>query len=192
MTAITKEQAKELVKAWICVWRRPDNEIIIVDESTIEKPWGWVFFYTSKKHKETKGMPYAIAGNAPMIVERSSGRLIPTGTAHPINYYIENYERTGNSSGLPTFKNVVKPLQKERTYRCPCCRYRTLRSRGGDEICEVCFWHDDGQDDHDAAEVRGGPNGKLSLTQARENFQAYHAVERRVLKYVREPTSDEL
>ncbi|MEW9527386.1 hypothetical protein [Microbispora sp. NPDC049125] len=29
----------------------------------------------------------------------------------------------------------------------------------------VCFWEDDGQDDHDADEVHGGPDFELSLTQ---------------------------
>ncbi|WP_414630127.1 CPCC family cysteine-rich protein, partial [Burkholderia multivorans] len=24
--------------------------------------------------------------------------------------------------------------------RCPCCRSKTLRERGGFEICSVCFW----------------------------------------------------
>jgi hypothetical protein len=41
--------------------------------------------------------------------------------------------------------------------------------RGGFEICPVCFWEDDGQDDPDADVVLGGPNGQLSLTQARNN-----------------------
>ena len=55
--------------------------------------------------------------------------------------------------------------------RCPCCGCKTLRERGGFQICQVCFWEDDGQDDHDADVVRGGPNGRLSLTQARANYQ---------------------
>ena len=50
--------------------------------------------------------------------------------------------------------------------RCPCCGCLTLGERGGYEICPVCFWEDDGQDDHDADVVRGGPNRALSLTQA--------------------------
>lgn len=57
------------------------------------------------------------------------------------------------------FENVSKPEEREKTYRCPCCRYKTLYGRGGYEICKVCFWEDDGQDDHDADEVRGGPSG---------------------------------
>ena len=40
----------------------------------------------------------------------------------------------------------------------------------------MCRWEDDGQDDPAADEVRGGPNGCLSLTNARENFAAYRKV----------------
>ncbi len=55
------------------------------------------------------------------------------------------------------FRNVVYPRQPVPTYRCPCCKFKTLHERGGDEICPVCFWHDDGQDERDADEIRGGP-----------------------------------
>lgn len=41
------------------------------------------------------------------------------------------------------------------------------------DICVLCNWEDDGQTDIDADRVRGGPNGKYSLTQARENFKKY-------------------
>ena len=58
-------------------------------------------------------------------------------------------------------------------YTCPCCGYPTLGERGGYEICELCNWEDDGQDDPHADEVWGGPNGKYSLTEARENFKHY-------------------
>jgi Cysteine-rich CPCC len=53
---------------------------------------------------------------------------------------------------------------------CPCCGYPTLRERGESEICALCDWEDDGQDDADASDVRGGPNGDLSLAEARLNF----------------------
>ena len=55
-------------------------------------------------------------------------------------------------------------------HRCPCCSYKTLHERAGHEICKVCFWEDDGQNDQDADDVRGGPNGVLSLKQARLNL----------------------
>lgn len=34
----------------------------------------------------------------------------------------------------------------------------------------MCWWEDDGQDNGDADVVRGGPNGELSLTNARRNW----------------------
>ncbi len=56
---------------------------------------------------------------------------------------------------------------------CPCCRYPTLTERGGYDICCLCNWEDDGQDNADADDVRGGPNGSYSLTEARDNFRRY-------------------
>ena len=53
---------------------------------------------------------------------------------------------------------------------CPCCGRRTIGEPGGYEICPVCLWEDDGQDNHNADIVLGGPNGTLSLTQARVNY----------------------
>jgi hypothetical protein len=55
---------------------------------------------------------------------------------------------------------------------CPCCGHTTLSERGADEHCEECGWYDDGQDDHDSAVVRGGPNGCLSLDDARARYVA--------------------
>jgi Cysteine-rich CPCC len=73
----------------------------------------------------------------------------------------------------------------QKSHRCPCCKFKTLRGRGQDEICPVCFWHDDGQDESEADEVRGGPNGKLSLRQAQKNFAAIGAVEERFRQFAR-------
>ncbi|MCC4257382.1 CPCC family cysteine-rich protein [Sphingobium lactosutens] len=79
-----------------------------------------------------------------------------------------------------------------RTFRCPCCRCATLSERGGYEICPVCFWEDDGQDDPDAELVRGGPNGSLSLLKARINFAQIGAGDVRHRQYVRPPKETEL
>ena len=57
--------------------------------------------------------------------------------------------------------------------KCPCCGYDTLTESAGYEICYLCNWEDDGQDDPDADKVLGGPNGDYSLTEARKNFQKY-------------------
>jgi hypothetical protein len=89
------------------------------------------------------------------------------------------------------FVNVVKPPSDEK-YKCPCCGYRTLHDRGGDDICPVCFWEDDGQDDHDALEVRGGPNRELSLAEARRNYAEFGACDLLFIAEVRKPAPDEM
>lgn len=86
------------------------------------------------------------------------------------------------------FLNAEGPAA-EGPYPCPCCGFITLTERSAYEICPVCFWEDDGQDDHDADEVRGGPNRALSLTVARANFQAMGACGERASK-ISEPLND--
>ncbi|MGB2247580.1 MAG: CPCC family cysteine-rich protein [Alcanivorax sediminis] len=56
---------------------------------------------------------------------------------------------------------------------CPCCGYPTLERRDHYEICCLCIWEDDGEDDADTQGWGGGPNGAYSLTEARANFVAF-------------------
>ena len=53
---------------------------------------------------------------------------------------------------------------------CPSCGYLTIEERCVFNICRFCFWEDDGQDNHDANEVFGGPNSDYSLTAHRLEF----------------------
>jgi hypothetical protein len=71
--------------------------------------------------------------------------------------------------------------------QCPCCGYRT-----GCTTCPVCFWTDDGQRDGDTETTAGGPNGEVSLRDARLNFSLYGASHPRYRDVVRPPRSDEL
>jgi hypothetical protein len=75
-------------------------------------------------------------------------------------------------------KHLIKiddstPVYQGTLYTCPCCGYSTLSSRAVFEICLLCNWEDDGQDDPFADEVWGGPNGDYSLSEARDNFNLY-------------------
>ncbi|WP_230686426.1 CPCC family cysteine-rich protein [Catellatospora vulcania] len=89
---------------------------------------------------------------------------------------------------LPTFSVRASG---DGPYGCPCCGYLTLEWRGYHQICHVCFWQDDGQDDHDADEEYGGANGRLSLTEARRNFARWGACEASAVGRVRAPRDDE-
>ena len=74
-------------------------DLVIISHTTIEDGLGWVFFYDSKKHIESGDFSDVIVGNAPIIVSRRDGSLHATGTALPIEIYIENFKRTGNPDG---------------------------------------------------------------------------------------------
>ncbi len=76
-------------------------------------------------------------------------------------------------------------------YQCFCCGYLTLPKSGGhsDDICEVCFWQDDGVDNLDTDVL--GPN-KVTLTVAQRNFRTLGVSEARFLPFVRPPLPEEL
>ena len=74
---------------------------------------------------------------------------------------------------------------------CPCCGHATLNARGLNEICPVCFWEDDGQDNEDADRWRGGPN-RVSLREARMNFHRFGAAIEADSESVRRPTAEEV
>jgi hypothetical protein len=69
-------------------------EVVILDEDTIETEFGWVFFWNSKLYQETGEFKHALAGNAPIIVDRQDGSLHETSTAYAIEEIIESYGRS--------------------------------------------------------------------------------------------------
>jgi len=71
----------------------PEDELIILVDDIIDRPEYWVIPYTSRLWHETEDMTYAIAGNAPIIVNKQSGEMTETGTALPIEAYLEEYEK---------------------------------------------------------------------------------------------------
>ena len=58
------------------------------------------------------------------------------------------------------------------------------------DICNVCFWEDDPDQRKD--ETNDGGANKVSLIEARKNYQKLGACEIRLLQYVRKPNPDEL
>jgi Immunity protein 35 len=71
----------------------PNDEWIILDEHTIEREWGWVFFWTSRISHESDNLRDAILGNAPYVVRRRDGAILNTGTAQPIEKYIQQFQQ---------------------------------------------------------------------------------------------------
>jgi hypothetical protein len=67
----------------------PDRPpLVIHDESTLERPYGWVFFWA------VPGV--LVAGNSPILVTKADGVLHPLGSALPVEEYLARFERTGD------------------------------------------------------------------------------------------------
>jgi len=75
-------------------------------------------------------------------------------------------------------------------FPCQCCGFLTLPepSPGTFFICPVCWWEDEYLQDR--VDWILGPN-PVSLWEARKNFLAFGASDRRRSPHVRPPTDDE-
>jgi len=69
-------------------------------------------------------------------------------------------------------------MEGTETHSRPCCGTSTELEPHSFEICDVCWWQDDGQDDVDAHLEYGGPN-KTTLWEARRNVLKFGASELR-------------
>ena len=62
-------------------------------EEIIKKEYGNIYSYTSKRyHDSNYDINYAVAGNAPFLIERKTGKIVLFGTALPFDDYVKMYE----------------------------------------------------------------------------------------------------
>lgn len=80
--------------------KRPDlaetyeyPELVIDEDATQEKPFGWVFFWNSKEYYETGDFKNSIVGNGPIVVDRCDGSIHELPTAGSAEQFIEEYAR---------------------------------------------------------------------------------------------------
>ena len=70
----------------------PGDELVPVDDDTLEREWGWVFFFASRRWLETGRPGLEHRGEGPLIVNRYDGSVHRTGTERPAEYYVTRYE----------------------------------------------------------------------------------------------------
>lgn len=89
---MTKSDAQTMALGYVKAKEREVGcELALLEDSTIERSFGWVFFYDSARHMETGDFRDALAGNAPIVVTRADGRIHETGTAHPLEHYLKEF-----------------------------------------------------------------------------------------------------
>lgn len=84
---VTHEQARQSAQRLLDGLR--GGPYVITGEQ--EYPAGWVFTYDLRQHREPALLPDALAGNAPVLIDRDSGQACLTGTARPVEEYVSEY-----------------------------------------------------------------------------------------------------
>jgi hypothetical protein len=97
---VTREQARAIAQNYLNkIAGGDETELVLLLDATIERAFGWVFFYNSRRFVETGDPDSVMAGNAPFIVSATDGSIYDTGTAEPIENYIERFELYGSPYG---------------------------------------------------------------------------------------------
>lgn len=91
---IDRNQAAEIARREVARTPAPAGDrFVLLEDKTLEKPFGWVFFHTSERYRQTRDLRHAVPGNAPLIVDREDGSVHTTGTGRPLQFYLDRYER---------------------------------------------------------------------------------------------------
>jgi hypothetical protein len=90
MLQMTEVEARKIAIAYLdSAMQRSGIEVLIMDSATIEKSYGWIFFFQSKRYLESGSSGDRLAGNAPIVVAKTDGRIHQIGTAHPLQHYLD-------------------------------------------------------------------------------------------------------
>jgi Immunity protein 35 len=68
------------------------DELTIIPEETLEKDYGWVFFYNSSRYLRTGKFSDRVVGNGPIVFEKESGSIHMLGSHRDPKDLIRDYE----------------------------------------------------------------------------------------------------
>jgi Immunity protein 35 len=91
---LTEADARQKITDLLPEWGRSvKGGLVVMDEMTLTKPYGWVFFYNSRRYLETRDILHAIAGNGPVVVLADTGEVVTLGTARRWEEAIAAFEQ---------------------------------------------------------------------------------------------------
>jgi hypothetical protein len=89
-TPVTKERALEIARKKVAE-TKPEASFVILEKKTVEKPFGWVFFYEPKAAATNPGA--VVPGAGPLVVHRADGTTTFLSSSVPPHVAIEEYEK---------------------------------------------------------------------------------------------------
>lgn len=96
-SAITSDRALEIAKRTL-LEITDQHDFVIQEDRTVERPFGWVFFYVPRKYLASRDVRDLVPGNAPLVVHRRDGSVAHLATSIPPARAIEIYEKRWEDS----------------------------------------------------------------------------------------------
>ncbi|MFB4267858.1 YrhB domain-containing protein [Nonomuraea sp. GTA35] len=92
---IHKDEAERIAREFVGELLPGDGEkaIVINTAGTIEKPYGWLFVFTTPAYLRTGDAADVLMGVGPLLVLRESGRTIDFASYHSRESALEAYEK---------------------------------------------------------------------------------------------------
>ena len=69
-----------------------EDKVVILENETIEKSYGWIFFYQTRKWVETRKTRDGLIGNGPILVDKNTAKIVQLGSSGSLEYWCELYE----------------------------------------------------------------------------------------------------
>lgn len=84
-------RALEIARDTVAAIEPPGSRILLPDR-TVERSFGWVFFYTTKRYLESKSPEDLVPGDGPLVVHRTDGSIAFLSTSLSPLAAVEQYE----------------------------------------------------------------------------------------------------
>ena len=99
---ITVDAAFEIAERYVQTLGHASGiDLVLLEEPISSGNFGWVFGYESRVFLETNDIRDAIAGNAPILIDKNSGQILVLGTAHDVEKYVHMYQCFGDPHAEP-------------------------------------------------------------------------------------------
>jgi hypothetical protein len=93
---ITRAEAERIVRDYIAREFPPEDgeeELAVNDAATLERPYGWLFVYTTATYLRTRDPEDGLLGAGPLLVLRQDGQVIDFPSYHSRESALEEYEK---------------------------------------------------------------------------------------------------
>ncbi|MBO0854673.1 MAG: hypothetical protein J2P18_13015 [Nocardia sp.] len=93
---ITKQEAERIARTFVAEEfppREGAEEVVIDDDATIERPYGWLFTYTTASYVRTRDPDDGLAGAGPLLILREDGAIIPYTSIYTTEAALQDYEQ---------------------------------------------------------------------------------------------------